>query len=174
MSGRKKRPASSSASTKSTGKRIRVGAVRIKEDPDSSSTSNNDNNNPIPAAATSMPIAPSISKDQVRERFLSMFESAASSGISNTELKLRFRQGDEYQLLVDVINDLLQESRLHMSKSGDNNELFYTLVDAEVAQKYHGLDVSARMVLQVIEKAENNGIWTKGGYSIPDYCVWYL
>ena len=49
-----------------------------------------------------------------------------------------------------------------MSKAGDNNELFYTLVDAEVAQKYHGLDVSARMVLQVIEKARNNGIWTKG------------
>ena len=95
-------------------------------------------------------------------RFLAMFDTAAMSGISNTELKQTFSNSEEYKLLADVINDLLKESRLHMSKAGDNNELFYTLVDAEVAQKYHGLDVSARMVLQVIERAGNNGIWTKG------------
>ena len=31
----------------------------------------------------------------------------------------------------------------------------------EVASKFAGLDVSARMVYQVIEKAENMGIWVK-------------
>jgi DNA-directed RNA polymerase III subunit RPC6 len=34
-------------------------------------------------------------------------------------------------------------------------------VSAEVAQQFQGLDVSAKMVYQVIEKAGNMGIWTK-------------
>jgi len=64
-------------------------------------------------------------------------------------------------ILVTVINDLSTESRLHMSRGGTDNELYYQLLSDEVAAKYAGLDVSAKMVLQVIGKAANNGIWTK-------------
>ena len=46
-----------------------------------------------------------------------------------------------------------------MSKVGD--ELMYNLVSDEMAAKFVGLDVSARMVYQVIEKSGNMGIWTK-------------
>lgn len=46
-----------------------------------------------------------------------------------------------------------------MSKVG--NELFYNLIAADVASKFAGLDVSARMVYQIIQKSENKGIWTK-------------
>jgi DNA-directed RNA polymerase III subunit RPC6 len=46
-----------------------------------------------------------------------------------------------------------------MGKKGD--ELYYTLVSDETAAKWAGLDLTARMVYQVIEKAGNLGIWTK-------------
>ena len=46
-----------------------------------------------------------------------------------------------------------------MSKIG--NELFYNFIAEEVASKFSGLDVSARMVYQLIEKSGNKGIWTK-------------
>eukprot|EP00979_Chaetoceros_neogracilis_P018325 scaffold10570_cov290-Chaetoceros_neogracile.AAC.30 len=46
-----------------------------------------------------------------------------------------------------------------MSKVG--NELYYNFVDQELASRFAGLDVSARMVYQLIEKSGNKGIWTK-------------
>ena len=67
--------------------------------------------------------------------------------------------GEEYLHLVPIINDLTQKARLVMSKKGD--ELYYTLVSDETAAKWAGLDLTARMVYQVIEKAGNLGIWTK-------------
>jgi DNA-directed RNA polymerase III subunit RPC6 len=81
------------------------------------------------------------------------------NGISNSELKKLF--GSDYISLAPVINDLTAESRLTMSQNAATGELFYQLVSAEVAQQFQGLDVSAKMVYQVIEKAGNMGIWTK-------------
>lgn len=95
----------------------------------------------------------------IKERFIQVFDDPNyATGISNSALKLKFGDAD-YLKLVPVINDLTQSSRLIMSKVGD--ELFYNLVSDEVASKFTGLDVSARMVYQVIEKAGNLGIWTK-------------
>ncbi|KAI2513666.1 RNA polymerase Rpc34 subunit [Fragilaria crotonensis] len=95
----------------------------------------------------------------IKERFIQVFEDPNyASGIANSALKLKFGDAD-YLKLVPVINDLTQSSRLIMSKVGD--ELFYNLVSDEVASKFIGLDVSARMVYQVIEKSGNLGIWTK-------------
>jgi DNA-directed RNA polymerase III subunit RPC6 len=95
----------------------------------------------------------------IKERFIQVFDDPTyATGISNSALKLKFGDAD-YLKLVPVINDLTQSSRLIMSKVGD--ELFYNLVSDEVASKFYGLDVSARMVYQVIEKAGNLGIWTK-------------
>jgi DNA-directed RNA polymerase III subunit RPC6 len=97
---------------------------------------------------------------QLRDRFIGLFDSSPG-GISNSSLKATFDGPGEYLKLVPVINELTQSSRLIMSKVGDNSELFYNLVAEEVASKFIGLDVSARMVYQVIEKAGNLGIWTK-------------
>jgi len=46
-----------------------------------------------------------------------------------------------------------------MSRVGD--ELFYGLVEENVASNFKGLDVSARLVYQVVKTAGNMGIWTK-------------
>jgi len=43
----------------------------------------------------------------------------------------------------------------------DKNELYYTLVSKDVAQKLQGLDLEEQLVLQTIEKSGNMGIWTK-------------
>jgi len=48
-----------------------------------------------------------------------------------------------------------------MSKGGQSNELIYTLISEDAALKLEGLDVSAKMVYQLIEKSGNLGVWTK-------------
>lgn len=140
----KKRSAVASSSQQAA-KKIRVGAA-IKPDPDGG---------PVAAAAKS-----DQPQQSLKERFMNLFsEEEYKGGISNAELKQKFGQ-DEYKQLADIINNLTKESRLVLSKLG-KNELFYTLVSAEVATKFNGLDTSARMVYQVIERAGNMGIWTK-------------
>mmetsp|Transcript_31263 Transcript_31263/g.47290 ORF Transcript_31263/g.47290 Transcript_31263/m.47290 type:complete len:314 (-) Transcript_31263:1536-2477(-) len=95
---------------------------------------------------------------ELKERFIKTFnDHGHSGGLSNSALKDKFKT--EYVRLVPIINELMKSSRLIMSKVGD--ELFYSLVAEEVASKFTGLDVSARMVYQLIEKAGNVGIWTK-------------
>lgn len=144
MSG-KKRTASGNASQR-TSKKIKVGSVRIKADPAGAvaDTRNDKSNN-----------------ERVKERFIALLsEPKNKAGISNKDIQAEFKDGQERNHLAEVINELSRESRLHMSTSA-NLELFYTLVAQEVAQKFQGLDVSAKLVLQVIEKAHNNGIWTK-------------
>jgi DNA-directed RNA polymerase III subunit RPC6 len=100
-----------------------------------------------------------VDTEELRNRFVSLFqEPDYQSGVANSALKIKFGNA-EYPHLVPIINDLVQKSRLVMSRVGD--ELFYNLVSNEVANKFEGLDVSAKMVYQVIEKAGNMGIWTK-------------
>lgn len=48
-----------------------------------------------------------------------------------------------------------------MDTFGANNEIHYTLVSDEVAKKHEGLDVQAKLVLQIIEKAGSKGIWKR-------------
>eukprot|EP00980_Cylindrotheca_fusiformis_P010704 scaffold2400_cov187-Cylindrotheca_fusiformis.AAC.9 len=145
MSGRKR----AAPGAQKAGKRIRVGSVvRVKAEAD----------NPVPTPSSSR----NVSKASVRERFIALLsEPQYKAGAPNKVIQEKFSQKDEQKYLVDAINELSRESRLHMSKSGADNQLFYTLVADEVAQKYHGLDVSDRLVLQVIEKAGTKGIWTK-------------
>mmetsp|Transcript_31551 Transcript_31551/g.74267 ORF Transcript_31551/g.74267 Transcript_31551/m.74267 type:complete len:325 (+) Transcript_31551:186-1160(+) len=101
-------------------------------------------------------------KDDVKERFLALLgQPRYKLGASNKIIQGEFPRAEEKPLLVQVINELSKASKLKMEKSAVDNELYYTLVADEVAQKYIGLDVSAKMVLQCIEKAGNNGIWTK-------------
>lgn len=92
----------------------------------------------------------------LRDEFIKLL-SNSSNGVSNSQLKRTF--GSRYNHLPSIMNYLIKESRLTMSKRGE--ELFYNFVREEVATKFSGLDVSARMVYQLIEKAGNVGIWTK-------------
>jgi DNA-directed RNA polymerase III subunit RPC6 len=103
------------------------------------------------AAPSSSSLASAVSSNpDTRERFLQVFDAPEYKiGISNSELKKVF--GSDYISLAPVINDLTAESRLTMSRTAATGELFYQLVSAEVAQQFQGLDVSAKMVYQVIE-----------------------
>jgi RNA polymerase Rpc34 subunit len=135
-------PPTSAAKLSNTRTRISAGASRvpIKTDPET-------------------PIHSNIHHDQemLREQFIALFSDAERHEVSNQALKAKF--GKDYLKLVPIINDLTRESRLVMSKVRD--ELYYTLVSDEIASKFTGLDLTARMVYQVIEKAGNMGIWTK-------------
>lgn len=95
----------------------------------------------------------------LKDRFIELFSrDEYAAGISNSALKTHFMD-DEYVQLVPIINELTATSRLVMSRSA--KELHYTLVEDQVAGKFNGLDASARMVYQVIEKTQNMGCWTK-------------
>lgn len=143
MSGRKR----IGTSIQSGRKRIRVGtAVKVKAEPSTSS-----------AEAL---VDTKVSKATVKARFEALLNEARyKAGAPNKVIQEKFSTKEEQKFLVEVINELSRESRLQMSKM--DNQLFYTLVDEEVAQKYQGLDANDRLVLQVIEKAGNKGIWTK-------------
>lgn len=131
----RKRSAGTALGTVSKRSRAAAAAAVVKADPDAQET-----------------------LEQLRERFVQVFDDSPG-GIANATLKQAFNGPGEYGRLVPIINELTQSSRLVMSKIGD--DLFYNLVSEDVASKFQGLDVSARMVYQVIEKGGNLGIWTK-------------
>lgn len=106
-----------------------------------------------------VPSLPEASPSSLKVRFIELFSREEyASGISNSALKSHFLD-DEYVQLVPIINELTATSRLVMSRSA--KELHYMLVEDQVAVQFHGLDASARMVYQVIEKTQNMGCWTK-------------
>ena len=97
--------------------------------------------------------------EKLRQEFIDFFSKPEyhQNGISNLQLKAKF-PGEQYIHLVPIINALTKESRLIMSKTGD--ELHYKLVNEETASKFAGLDVEAHLVYQVLEESGNTGIWT--------------
>jgi DNA-directed RNA polymerase III subunit RPC6 len=137
-SRKRKQPEQAIGNPMARPKIVQSAAIRIKDDPDSSTH---------------------LSTDELRDRFIELFqEPDHQGGVYNSALKIKFGN-NEYPNLVPIINELVQASRLVMSRVGD--ELCYNLVSNEVANKFAGLDVAAKMVFQVIEKAGNMGIWTK-------------
>ena len=98
------------------------------------------------------------SSNPLKDEFTAIFSRPQyQHGISNTQLKIMF--GERYSKLASPINELTLESRLSMHTV--NGELLYILIGKEVAAKFAGLDVSTRMVYQLIERSGNKGIWTK-------------
>ena len=81
-------------------------------------------------------------------------------------MSLKAHFGDEqYPQLVPIINDLMKQSRLTMSKTqpahpNDQPEVYFALLSSEEATKLLGLDGQAKMVYQVVEASGNKGIWT--------------
>ena len=102
----------------------------------------------------------STQDDRLRNEFMDLFHSPEyQNGISNNALKLKFGEGN-YMKLVPVINELMKDARLTISR-GSGEELVYSLVSDELASKLMGLDMQARLVYQTIEKAGDVGIWTR-------------
>ncbi len=98
--------------------------------------------------------------EKLRQEFINLFSNPKfqQNGVTNSQLKSAFA-GERYVHLVPIINKLTREARLIMSTA--DNELIYKLVSEETASKFAGLDVSARMVYQIIEESGNKGIWTR-------------
>jgi len=98
--------------------------------------------------------------DDLRSEFMNLFHSDQyRNGISNNDLKKKFGEG-KYKKLVAVINELMKDARLTISR-GNGEELIYSLVSDELASKLTGLDMQGRLVYQTIEKAGDVGIWTR-------------
>lgn len=116
----------------------------------------NQSNSLLPDSTTT-----TTTNNTLKDRFLELFRrDEYAAGISNSVLKTHFSDNDEeYLQLVPIINELTATSRLVMSRSA--KELHYVLVEDQVAVQFQGLDASARMVYQVIEKTHNMGCWTK-------------
>ena len=106
----------------------------------------------------------SSSSSSLQDEFvqlLSQPQFRGGKGIANMSLKAHF--GDEqYPQLVPIINDLMKQSRLTMSKTqpahpNDQPEVYFALLSSEEATKLLGLDGQAKMVYQVVEASGNKG-----------------
>jgi DNA-directed RNA polymerase III subunit RPC6 len=138
-------------------KKIRAGIVALKKEEEQAVVAPLPT---VPAVPDVAELADSAASAVLKDSFIRLFtQEEFKGGISNSALKEKFGDKD-YLRLAPIINELTSASKLSMSKTSDG-ELFYTLVSDEVASKFTGLDVSARMVYQVIERAGNMGIWTK-------------
>jgi len=105
---------------------------------------------------------PDPNPDDLRAEFVALFDDRSDPrGVPNSALKSCF--GNRYIKLVPIINDLTRRSRLNMSRVmiDGGEEIFYNLVSDAIAAKFQGLDASATMVYQVVEKAGTGGVWTK-------------
>ena len=138
---------------KSAVKRVRRNAVSIAA-PSASGT-----RTPIIVGSSSNIISSSDEMLEIlKEKFLKLF--SVNDSVTNSLIKGEFGES-QYQLLVPFINELLRLSRLSIERVPGSSELVYRLNSEEMANKYQGLDQSHRLVLQVIEKAGNRGIWTR-------------
>ena len=137
----------------------RASAARIKADPDADAPSSR--SSPSRRAAAS---STNNNNRNLEAEFIALFSTpeaiAAGGGVTNTALKVRFGDARLPQLAT-VINALTTRGRLTMSRHATTNELVYSLISEDQASKFEGLDTSARLVYQIIEKSGNMGIWTK-------------
>jgi hypothetical protein len=147
----RKRPIPKSGSTTTAGRPAKKSKDVIPtktSETASGSPSSTTHSIPNKEAAVVVAVPKEEEEDEVlRERFIALFapgRSYADEGISNSQLKSLF-DAAEYTKLVPIINQLSSESRLTMSRIGEN-ELSYKLVPEEVASKFAGLDASHRLV----------------------------
>lgn len=152
---------SATSSLKVPGKRIHVGVDGVSSNTASSNSFNSNNTEQQLTETDDTTIAGSNANynEVLKNKFLKIFdEPDYKDGIPNSILKERFV--NNFQNLVPVINELMGSSRISMSKD-TRGELYYTLISETIATKLNGLDAGTRMVYQIIQKADNMGIWTK-------------
>ncbi|KAH8091266.1 hypothetical protein JL720_6157 [Aureococcus anophagefferens] len=97
----------------------------------------------------------------VKEKFLELLGAAqGDAGVSNETLQRKF-PGESYAALLPVINELLAENRLELLKEEGKQDLTYRLRDKAQAEKLSELTNEQLLVLQVVERAENAGVWLR-------------
>lgn len=150
-SGPRKRPAAAPLSNSSVVARKRPrtsggGAKRVKQDPD--------------AVRSDGGGGGEEDKAFLRDRFLKLLADPRyrSEGMSNHDLTSEFGPRNA-AVMVKIVNELLEDSRLNAERSGDG--LVYRLVGEDVAARVRELDETGRDVYRTIEAAGNLGIWTK-------------
>lgn len=152
--------------------RAAAAAARVKADPDArpaiagtttASAADGNTGGSGTTGAGSANVNSTGNASNLDEEFIAMFSdpslTTAAGSIPNTTLQSRF--GQNLAQLANVINRLTSRGRLTMSRHSTTGELLYNLVSESQASKFEGLDMSARLVYQIIEKAGNLGIWTK-------------
>ena len=63
------------------------------------------------------------------------------------------------QQRVQAINKLLKAGQIELLKSG--NTLLYRFKDSQAASKTRGFEVEEKLIYQIIEVADNKGIWIR-------------
>jgi DNA-binding MarR family transcriptional regulator len=144
---------------------VRAGIARIKQENSvdragASVAATKDDQQQVTNSAKPLPL---MSREELKQEFVALLSRPeyAASGISNDQVKEHFGATTNYPKLIPVVNELTASSRLKMSKHAVNGSLYYTLLSEEESEKLAGLDASTMLVYQTIEKAGNQGIWTK-------------
>mmetsp|Transcript_18480 Transcript_18480/g.41072 ORF Transcript_18480/g.41072 Transcript_18480/m.41072 type:complete len:397 (-) Transcript_18480:983-2173(-) len=147
-------------STSRSGRRSTGTAARVKADPDAPPPPATG----APPAANAAETAATTTATNLDQEFISMFRNPSlttpTGQITNTTIQQQFGP-HRITALAATINGLTSRGRLTMSRHTTTGELLYNLVSESQAAKFEGLDMSARLVYQIIERAGNMGIWTK-------------
>jgi len=98
--------------------------------------------------------------NDVRERFTRLLEDSQPDGVTSQMLNQNFK-GDAFSALVPVINEMLGENRLEMFRLEGGRDVVYKLRGEEEAATRSELTNEQLLVLQVVERTENAGIWLR-------------
>lgn len=85
------------------------------------------------------------------------FLASKPSGASDTEIRQSF--GNNHELLLPIINELLIQNRLQLLQLA-GGETVLRIIDEDKAAKLSGLTHEQILVYQEIEKAKNTAIWS--------------
>ncbi|KAJ8602062.1 hypothetical protein CTAYLR_002788 [Chrysophaeum taylorii] len=96
---------------------------------------------------------------RVKEEFIAIMKNSAD-GVSNDELKARF-SSEEFKCLPPIINELLGANRMELFKVEGTDRLTYKLRDEAEAERLSELTSEQLLVLQVVQKASNTGVWLR-------------
>lgn len=124
---------------------------------DTASTTFQDMKSRLLALLSQEQYAEGISTTRIEEHLLGRRNNNSQQGGSSTNSKSEIAAKE---LVVAVSNELLRESRVVLMEGADR-QLYYKLVAADTARQFAGLDPSAYLVYQCIEKASTQGAWTK-------------
>jgi len=99
----------------------------------------------------------------VKEKLIELLSADAEKeggGVSTQTLQATFL-GDDYMKCAMAINDLLGENRLELLKEEGGSDLTYRLRGSAAVERLSDLTNEQLLVLQVVERAENAGVWLR-------------
>jgi len=84
-----------------------------------------------------------------------------NQGINDEELAKALPDSLTMNMRLEIINKLLEKEQIMLHTGGENGICYFTRNSEEEMRKKQGLTSEDRLVLQIIETAGNNGMWTK-------------